>query len=99
MYDRDVDVKRRRIVLRSVALGILVILVGTIGYMVIEDQSAFNAFYMTTITVTTVGFREAFTLSPSGQLFTIILAFGGVSVILLIASELHAPCSTPTSGA
>ena len=87
MYDSHVDVKRRRIVLRSIALGILVILIGTMGYMVIEDQSALNAFYMTAITVTTVGFREAFELSPPGQLFTVILAFGGVGVILLIASE------------
>jgi voltage-gated potassium channel len=55
--------------------------------MVIEEQSALNAFYMTTITVTTVGFREAFPLSPVGQAFTILLAFGGVGVILLIASE------------
>ena len=81
------DVKRRRVVLRSIALGIAVLGVGTVGYMVIEDQSTFDALYMTTITVTTVGFSEAFNLSPAGRLFTIILAFGGVGVILLIASE------------
>jgi len=82
-----VDVKRRRIVLRSIGLGLAVIGVGTVGYMVIEDQSALNAFYMTAITVTTVGFREAFPLSSAGQAFTVLLAFGGVGVILLIASE------------
>jgi voltage-gated potassium channel len=60
---------------------------GTIGYMVIEDQGPFNAFYMTTITVTTVGFSEAFPLSAPGQAFTMVLAFVGVGVILLIASE------------
>ena len=81
------DVKRRRVVLRSIALGIAVLGVGTVGYIVIEDQSTFDALYMTTITVTTVGFSEAFDLSPAGRLFTIILAFGGVGVILLIASE------------
>jgi voltage-gated potassium channel len=42
---------------------------------------------MTTITVTTVGFSEAFPLSPPGQAFTMVLAFVGVGVILLIASE------------
>jgi voltage-gated potassium channel len=41
---------------------------------------------MTAITVTTVGYREAFPLSPAGQAFTILLAFGGVGVILVIAS-------------
>jgi voltage-gated potassium channel len=82
-----VDVKRRRIVLRSIGLGLAVIGVGTVGYMVIEDQSALDAFYMTAITVTTVGFREAFPLSSAGRAFTVLLAFGGVGVILLIASE------------
>ena len=87
MYDSHVDLKRRRIVLRSIGLGLAVIGVGTIGYMVIEDQSPFNAFYMTTITVTTVGFKEVFDLSPYGKAFTILLAFGGIGVILVIASE------------
>ncbi len=61
--------------------------IGTIGYMVIEGQTALSAFYMTAITVTTVGFREAFPLSPGGQAFTVLLAFGGIGVILLIATE------------
>ncbi len=87
MYDSDVEAKRRRVVLRSIALGLSVLVLGTIGYMVIEDQSTLNAFYMTAITVTTVGFRETFPLSPAGQAFTILLAFVGVGVILLIASE------------
>ena len=81
------DAKQRRIILRSIALGFAVLVMGTIGYMVIEEQNALNAFYMTTITVTTVGFREAFPLSPAGQAFTILLAFGGIGVILLIATE------------
>ncbi len=87
MYDGHVEAKRRRVVLRSIALGLSVLLMGTIGYMVIEDQGPFNAFYMTTITVTTVGFSEAFPLSAPGQAFTMVLAFVGVGVILLIASE------------
>jgi voltage-gated potassium channel len=87
VYDGHVEAKRRRVVLRSISLGLSVLAIGTIGYMVIEDQSLLNAFYMTSITVTTVGFREAFPLSPAGQAFTLLLAFVGVGVILLIASE------------
>jgi voltage-gated potassium channel len=82
-----VNRKRRRVFVRSAALGLAVLGVGTIGYMVIEGQDVFDAFYMTTITVTTVGFREAFDLSPAGKAFTIVLAFGGIGVILLIATE------------
>ncbi len=87
MYDSPVDIRRRRHVLRSIWLGLSVLGVGTVGYMLIEDQNFVSAFYMTAITVTTVGFREAFPLSPEGQAFTVLLAFGGVGVILLIASE------------
>jgi voltage-gated potassium channel len=64
-----------------------VIIAGTVGYMLIEGQGAFDALYMTAITVTTVGYREAFPLSPLGRVFTMLLAFAGVAVILLIASE------------
>jgi voltage-gated potassium channel len=64
-----------------------VLAAGTVGYMILEEQSFVNALYMTTITVTTVGYREAFPLSAGGQVFTIFLAFAGVGVILLIASE------------
>ena len=87
MYDGPVDAGRRSHILRSTLLGLSVIAVGTIGYMVIEGVGPLAAFYMTAITVTTVGFREAFPLSPAGQAFTVMLAFGGIGVILLIASE------------
>lgn len=55
--------------------------------MAIEHQGLLDALYMTTITVTTVGFREAFPLSQEGKVFTIFLSFAGIGVILLIASE------------
>ena len=65
MYHGFVDYRRRRHVLRSLALGLSVIVIGTIGYMIIEDVNLLSAFYMTAITVTTVGYREAFPLSLS----------------------------------
>jgi len=53
--------------------------VGTIGYVLIEDYSWFDAFYMTIITVATVGYQEVHPLSVEGKLFTaflIITSFG-----------------------
>jgi len=73
--------------IKSVSLGLLVIVGGTIGYVVIEGMGAFDALYMTTITVTTIGFKEVFPLSTAGRLFTMVLAFAGIGVILVIASE------------
>jgi voltage-gated potassium channel len=55
---------------------------GTLGYMLIEGWSAWDAFYMTVITITTVGYREVHDLSHAGQAFTVALLVGGVGAAL-----------------
>ncbi len=60
-------------------LSILVI--GVIGFMLIDDYSLVNAIYMTVITISTVGFREAQPLSDSGKLFTAFLILGSLGVL------------------
>lgn len=62
----------------AVALLLIVIAGGTAGYMLVEGWSAWDAFYMTVTTVATVGFREIHPLTFAGQVFTILLIFGGV---------------------
>jgi voltage-gated potassium channel len=66
------------------ALGLVVAItvVGTVGYVVIEDASWLDGLYMTVITLSTVGFREAFPLTQAGKFFTILLITGGVGVVL-----------------
>ncbi len=64
-----------------IALGLLFIMfiIGTGGYMIIEDLSFTEAVYMTVITITTVGFKEVAPLSVPGMWFTsflIIVSFG-----------------------
>jgi voltage-gated potassium channel len=86
-YDRGVISTKLHAFWKSLIFGLLVVIGGTLGYVLIEGMSVFDALYMTTITVTTIGFREVFPLSQSGRVFTMILAFAGVGVILLIASE------------
>jgi voltage-gated potassium channel len=53
--------------------------IGTIGYVLIDNYNWFDAFYMTIITVATVGYGEVAPLSHAGKLFTaflIITSFG-----------------------
>jgi len=64
--------------LLAVALLVLVTAGGTVGYVVVEGWSWWDAFYMTVITVTTVGYREVHTLSRAGEVFTSILLVLGV---------------------
>lgn len=86
-YDRSVIRSKLHALKKSIAAGLLILTAGTVGYGVIEGEGVFDALYMTTITVTTIGFREVFPLSTAGRVFTMILAFAGVGVILFIATE------------
>jgi voltage-gated potassium channel len=52
--------------------------VGAVGYILIEHMSVLDAFYMSVITISTVGFQEVKPLSPAGRLFTIGLIVTGV---------------------
>ena len=47
--------------------------IGVVGYILIENYSFLEALYMTVITAATVGFQEVKPLSESGRIFTIIL--------------------------
>ena len=66
----------------AVALLVLICAGGTVGYVVIEGWSAWDAFYMTIITITTVGYKEVHDLSRAGQAFTIVLLIAGVGAAL-----------------
>ena len=58
-----------------------VILMGTFGFMLIDDFTFVNALYMTVITVSTVGFKEAQPLDDAGKLFTVFLIFSSLGVL------------------
>jgi voltage-gated potassium channel len=60
---------------------------GTIGYHLLEGMTFFDGFYMTFITITTIGFSEIGTLSIHGRLLTIVLSLFGIGVIAYIASQ------------
>jgi voltage-gated potassium channel len=78
-----------RVVLGLLAL-VLILISGTAGYMVIEGWSLLDAFYMSAITITTVGYREVEPLSRAGQLFTVALLFLGVGAAFYILTTLVA---------
>ncbi len=50
-----------------------IVFIGIVGYMVIEKASFLNALFMTTISITTVGYGQVFPLSDAGKWFTIVL--------------------------
>jgi voltage-gated potassium channel len=78
----------RRLFWIAVAL-VVVFWLGVAGYMLLEGWGFEDAFYMTVITMTTVGFKEVRPLDQSGRWFTVALVLTGV-VIALIGISLTA---------
>jgi voltage-gated potassium channel len=61
-------------------LTVLVMLIGTMGYMLIDGFPLMDAIYQTGITFTTVGFGEIQPISDMGRIFTITLIIFGFVV-------------------
>ena len=68
----------------TLALAVLIALtlLGTLGYVLIEDMSPIDALYMTVITLSTVGYGEPVPLSDTGRLYTIGLIVLGCTFLL-----------------
>ena len=58
------------------------IVYGMLGYMLIEGWNVLDAFYMTIITISTVGYSEGQKLSDAGRIFTSTLIVVGVGTML-----------------
>lgn len=69
---------------------VMMIMVGALGYIIIDDFTLLDAIYQSGITFTTVGFGEIAPISPGGRIFTItliILGFGVFSFSIGILVE------------
>lgn len=66
------------------------LLVGTLGYAAVEGWSLFDSFYMTVITLATIGYGEVHPLSTAGRVFTIVLSLLGLGVVAYSFSALTA---------
>jgi len=63
---------------------------GTISYRAVEGDhwSILDGFFMTVITLFTVGYSEVHTLSPSGRILTVVLILLGVGFMAYAASSI-----------
>ncbi len=68
-------------------LLLALLILAPLGYMLIEGLGFNDAFYMTVITVFTVGFAEVEPLTTAGQYFTIFVIFVGVSTLFFIIAS------------
>jgi voltage-gated potassium channel len=63
------------------ALLTAALLIGTFGFAIVEGWSLFDSFYMTLITLTTVGYGEVHPLSQMGRVFASALMLLGVTTV------------------
>lgn len=59
---------------------VITMVIGTVGYIIIDDFTLMDAIYQTGITFTTVGFGEMAPVSDAGRIFTITLIISGFAV-------------------
>jgi len=65
----------------AIILLIILLCIGVIGYRVISELSWIDSFYMTVITITTVGFGEVQPLGVPAKIFTIFLILASVVIV------------------
>jgi voltage-gated potassium channel len=65
----------------SLLLLVTILVVGTAGYSIIEQMPVFDSFYMTLITISTVGFSEIAPLSHAGRILTVFIIVSGISLL------------------
>ncbi|AYF09321.1 MULTISPECIES: potassium channel family protein [Bacillus] len=58
-----------------------VVILGTLGFMTIEEISLFQAFWMTMITVLTVGYGDAVPETQAGKVFALLIIPVGVGIV------------------
>lgn len=64
----------------SLVMLMAIIAFGTIGYCLFERMPLFDAFYITIITISTVGFSEVVPLTKVGRSITVVIIILGISV-------------------
>ena len=69
----------------SIILAFLILVIGMIGYMVLEGWGFMDALYMTVITISTVGYSEVRPVDEIGRIFTIFIVMIGVGFSLYVA--------------
>lgn len=60
---------------------VLVLVTGTLGYRLIEGWPFLDGFYMTVITITSIGYGEIHPLSTEGRIFTLFIIAIGIGVV------------------
>lgn len=76
--------ERHREVVTALFILVVLVIISSLGYVYFEGWSFFDGFYMTFITLTTIGYGETHTLSYAGRVWTMFIALFGIGTVVFI---------------
>jgi voltage-gated potassium channel len=77
-------------ILRMCSILLLIMLIGTLFFMLTEGLSVGDAIYLAITTITTVGYGDLVPVTPMGRLTSIVMMVAGVGTALYIFSAIMA---------
>ncbi|MGD9074812.1 MAG: potassium channel protein [Desulfobacteraceae bacterium] len=82
--ESDISPASSKKVAKGLFILVIILFIGSTGYMLIEGWDFLDSLYMTVITITTVGFGEVREVTVLGRVFTIFIIFFGIGIIAYI---------------
>ncbi|MGB2827695.1 MAG: potassium channel family protein [Dehalococcoidales bacterium] len=71
-----------------VLFPVVVLVLGTFGFMVLEGLSFTDAFYFTMVTISTVGYGDIYPTNSASKVFSIVLIIIGIGTFLTIVTNI-----------
>ena len=68
-------------------MPVAVFVIGTVGFMLLENLSLMDAMYFTIVTVSTVGYGDIHPISVAGKIFGIVIIITGIGTFLTIVTS------------
>jgi len=67
----------------------IVMIIGSIGFHILEGWSFIDSLYFSVVTLTTVGYGDLSPKTDAGKLFTIVYIIMGIGIILAFVNAIY----------
>ena len=76
------------IIIRGILLIIALLLIGTAFYSTFEDKSFVDAFYLSGVTLSTLGYGDEVPETVPGKIFSVVYALTGIGIVFYTSGKL-----------
>ncbi len=78
----------KKILFRGFTLIFVLLLIGTTFYSLVEKLPIVDAFYLSGVTLTTLGFGDITPVTNSGKIFSVFYALVGIGTLFFVMGKL-----------